>query len=80
MNTISTRMRAEEIEKIAGDRPVIFTNSYQDASEYSFYTGKFAHTLNNKDYRKNQYDLWDFEERVHGKEVLYVPHFLTPSY
>lgn len=74
-----TRMRAEEIEKIAGERPVIFTNSYQDASEYSFYTGKFALSLNNKDYRKNQYDIWDFEEQVHGKEILYVPHFLTPS-
>jgi hypothetical protein len=66
-----------EIEKLAGDRPVIFTNSYQNPSEYSFYTGKFAHSLNNKDYRKTQYDLWDFEERVHGMEVLYVPHYLT---
>lgn len=74
-----TRRWAEEIENIAGERPVVFTNSYQDASEYSFYTGKFAHSLNNKNYRKNQYDLWDFEERIHGKEILYVPHFLTPS-
>ena len=74
------KMRAEEIEKIAGERPVIFTNSYQDASEYSFYTGKFAHTLNNLSYRKNQYDLWDFEGYVHGKEILYVPHYLTDTY
>ena len=76
----NTKMWAEEIEKIAGERPVIFTNSYQDASEYSFYTGKFAHSLNNLSYRKTQYDLWDFEERVHGKEILYVPHYLTYSY
>ncbi len=75
----NTIKRVKEIEKIAGDRPVIFTNSYQNAAMYSFYTGNFAHSLNNKDYRKNQYDLWDFEEYVHGKEVLYVPHFLTPS-
>ena len=74
------KMRVREIEKIAGERPVIFTNSYQDASEYSFYTGKFAHTLNNLSYRKNQYDLWDFEEYVHGKEILYVPHYLTDTY
>ena len=74
-----TRRWAKEIENIAGERPVVFTNSYQNASEYTFYTGKFAHSLNNKNYRKNQYDLWDFEERVHGKEILYVPHFLTPS-
>jgi hypothetical protein len=75
----NTRKRAIEISKIAGDRPVVFTNSYQDASKYTFYTGKFAHTLNNLNYRKNQYDLWDFEEKIHGKEVLYVPHFMTDN-
>ena len=71
---------AKEIEMIAGDRPVVFTNSYQDPSEYTFYTGKFAHSLNNKDYRKTQYDLWSFEEKVHGREVLYVPHWLDDYY
>jgi len=71
---------AKEISLLAGSRPVIFTNSYQHPSVYTFYTGKFAHSLNNLAYRKTQYDLWDFEEKVHGKEVLYVPHFLTNSY
>jgi hypothetical protein len=68
---------ANEISKVAGDRPVVFTNSYQNPSEYTFYTGKFAHSLNNLNYRKTQYDLWNFEEKIHGKEVLYVPHYLT---
>src|SRR5450759_1861208 len=68
---------SKNIETLAGNRPVIFTNSYQRPSVYTFYTGKFAHSLNNLSYRKTQYDLWDFEEKVHGKEVLYVPHFLT---
>jgi hypothetical protein len=68
---------SKDIAGLAGDRPVVFTNSYQRPAVYTFYTGKFAHTLNNWLYRKNQYDLWDFEEKVHGKEVLYVPHFLT---
>jgi hypothetical protein len=71
---------ANEISRLAGSRPVIFTNSYQNPSEYTFYTGKFAHSLNNLSYRKTQYDLWDFEEKVHGKEVLYVPHYLTAYY
>ena len=73
----NTRKWANEISNLAGNRSVIFTNSYQNPSEYTFYTGKFATTLNNLNYRKTQYDLWDFEERVHGKEVLYVPHYLT---
>jgi hypothetical protein len=73
----NTRRWAKEISNLAGDRPVIFTNSYQDPSEYTFYTGKFAHSLDNLAYRKTQYDLWDFEERIHDKEVLYVPHYIT---
>jgi hypothetical protein len=71
---------SKDISLLAGNRPVIFTNSYQRASVYIFYTGKFAHTLDNLSYRKTQFDLWDFEERVHGKEVLYVPHFFTDYY
>lgn len=71
------KKRVEEIAKLAGDRPVVFTNSYQDPSVYTFYTGKFAHSLNNLNYRRTQYDLWDFEEKLHGKEVLYVPHWPT---
>jgi len=38
-----------------------------------FYTGKFAHTLDNMSYRKTQYDLWDFEERLPRQGSLYVP-------
>jgi hypothetical protein len=71
---------SRDISTLAGDRPVVFTNSYQRAAVYTFYTGKFAHTLDNLSYRKTQYDLWDFEEKVHGKEVLYVPHFFTEYY
>jgi hypothetical protein len=69
-----------DISLLAGDRPVVFTNSYQRPAIYTFYTGKFAHSLNNLNYRKTQYDLWDFEEKVHGKEVFYVPHYFTDYY
>jgi len=71
---------ANDISLLAGTRPVVFTNSYQHPSVYTFYTGKFAHSLDNLNYRKTQYDLWNFEEQLHGKEVLYVPHFLTDYY
>jgi hypothetical protein len=69
-----------DIDKLAGDRVVVFTNSYQRPAVFTFYTGKFAHTLDNLAYRKTQYDIWDFEERVHGKQVLYVPHFFSDYY
>ena len=76
----SKKQWSKEISALAGTRPVVFTNSYQHPSVYTFYTGKFAHSLNNLAYRKTQYDLWNFEEKVHGKEILYVPHYLTYSY
>jgi len=71
---------AKDISAVAGDLPVVFTGSYQRPSVYTFYTGKFAHSLNNLYYRKTQYDLWDFEEKVHGKEVLYVPSYFSDYY
>ncbi len=70
----------KDIDKLAEGRPVVFTNSYQRASVYTFYTGKFAYTLDNLSYRKTQYDIWPFEEEVHGKEVLYVPHYFSEYY
>jgi hypothetical protein len=76
----NNKPRMKEIQKLAGTRPVVFTNSYQDPSLYTFYTGNFAHSLNNKDYRKTQFDLWPFEEQIHGKEVLYLPHWLDDYY
>ena len=70
----------KDISALAGDRTVVFTNSYQRPSVYTFYTGKFAHELNNLNYRKTEYDIWDFEERVHGLKVLYVPHYFSDYY
>lgn len=71
---------AKDISALAGDRPVVFTNSYQRPSVYTFYTGKIAHSLDNLAYRKTEFDLWDYEEKVHGKEVLYVPHYFNDYY
>lgn len=64
---------AVSIEDVAGDRPVVFENSYRNASMYGFYTGKVAFSLNQVNYRKNQYSLDQSEERVRGKEVLFIP-------
>ena len=62
---------AAQVKKAAGGRPVVFRNSYQRASLYAFYTGLPVTSRNNIFYRKNQYDIWDFESRFQGQEVLY---------
>lgn len=56
----------------AGDLPVIFENSYRDVSKYAFYTGDRAYTFTDVKYRKNQFDIWNWEEKLHGRAVLMV--------
>ncbi len=64
---------ANELDSIAGNRQVVFVNSFQRPSKYTYYTGgKFATSLNNIYYRKNQFDLWPFEDSVQHKRVLLV--------
>jgi hypothetical protein len=63
---------SEQIGKVAGDRPVIFRNKYQHASIYWFYNKKPAFTRNDIRYRRNQYDLWNLEEDLQGKQVLFT--------
>ena len=61
------------IREAADGRPVVFTNSYQQASLYMFFTGDTAFSHNNKYYRKNQYDLMNLESGLQGRKVLYFP-------
>lgn len=63
---------SERISRKAGDKPVVFIGSYQNPSQYIFYTGKTAFSFNNALYRSNQYDLEGFEEELQGKEVLVI--------
>jgi len=69
---------AGEIKETAAGRKVVFTNKYQYPSKYTFYSGEFSHTLNNIYYRKNQYDLWNFEDSIQGKSVMLM-HSKTPT-
>lgn len=63
---------AASIKKQAGSMPVVFTNSYQRASKYWFYTGDTSFSLNTYKYRRNNYNFWPLEERIQGKTVLLV--------
>ncbi len=69
---------SKHIAALAGDTPVIFRNSYQRPSIYTFHTGKPATTLNSIYYRKNQYDYWPFEESFFGKEAILMTNVNDP--
>ena len=56
----------------AGDKPVLFKNSYQRASIYQFYSGHKASSLNEIRYRNNQYGLRGYREFREAKEVVLI--------
>lgn len=61
-----------ELKAKAGDLPILFMDSYRDPSKYSFYSGDEAYTLTDVYYRKNQFDLWDWEKVLHNQSVFVV--------
>lgn len=64
-------------EKSAGDR-VMFINSYSSASRYTYYTGEPAFSYNCYDYRKNQFDLWDYEKTYHKENIFFISGYAYP--
>lgn len=65
------------IQATAGTNPVVFENSYRNAPMYAFYTGETSYSLNNVNYRQNQYSIDNSEEAVQHKKVLYVSKYLN---
>jgi hypothetical protein len=53
----------------AGNLPVVFVNSYQQASKYWFYTGIPAFSMNSPYYRRNNYNMWPIEDSLIGRDV-----------
>ncbi|MCX6182019.1 MAG: glycosyltransferase family 39 protein [Bacteroidetes bacterium] len=60
------------VQKIAGDLPVVFFNTYQKPSKYYFYSGVPSFSLNSFWYRRNQFDKWPIQRDLQGKKVLLV--------
>jgi hypothetical protein len=57
----------EELKQKTAGLPVVFNNSYQRASKYSFYTGAMTYSLNKFDERRNNYNFWPMEDSLLGK-------------
>jgi len=68
------------VHSIAGDRPVCFMNSYQDPSLYMFYFPGKAHSIQNSEGGKNQYDWWNYNEFIHQKPFLFVASYDAPGF
>ena len=64
---------ANAIQKVAKDKPVVFTQSYSKATKYEFYTGCPAISFNYLRRRKDQFNIWDSEADLQGKTVMLDP-------
>jgi hypothetical protein len=66
---------SKELAAIAGNRPVFIPNNLREASLYSYYSGKLGVTLYNRPEKKSQYEMWNFEDSLQEKEVLFVAKY-----
>ena len=64
-----------ELEEKSGGIPIVFENSYRNASMFGFYSGIPSFTLNNIMFRKNQYSIDNSEMTFQGKRVAYVSRY-----
>lgn len=55
--------------------PVVFSNSYQRASKYWFYSGQPTYSSNQYRERKNNYNLWPLEDTMLGKPVYFLDKY-----
>lgn len=61
---------ASEIKNISEGKPVVFIDTYQQASKYAYYIREPSYSYNSVYYRKNQYDLWNVENELQNKDVV----------
>ncbi|MEI9909614.1 MAG: hypothetical protein WDO71_08025 [Bacteroidota bacterium] len=56
--------------------PVVFSNSYQRASKYWFYSGQTTYSQNWYRERRNNYNFWPIEDSLLGKPVYFLDKHL----
>ncbi|OSZ81311.1 hypothetical protein CAP36_08770 [Chitinophagaceae bacterium IBVUCB2] len=52
--------------------PVVFSNSYQRASKYWFYSGQITYSQNWLGEHRNNYNFWPVEDSLLGKSVYFM--------
>ena len=62
------------VEQVAGDSPMVYQGSFQQAALYHYFTGKESSPLQSYYDRMTQYDLWQFDKAWIGKPVFVCGH------
>lgn len=68
----NNKVVAKALAEKTGDLPVVFSNSYQRASLFWFYSGKPSHSHNPYWDRRNNYDFWPTESNLIGKSIFFA--------
>ncbi|MBC8046124.1 MAG: glycosyltransferase family 39 protein [Fimbriimonadaceae bacterium] len=66
---------AKQVQEAASGKSVIFVDSYQKASKYTWFTGEASYSLNNVYYHRSQYEYWDIEKTFQGKDAIIIMNF-----
>lgn len=66
-----------DIGQYCGDTPAVFTTSFQDPSLYTFYNGKEATVISSFYSRRTQFDLWQSDLALQGKQVCLIGEAVT---
>ena len=69
-----------ELEKKARNCPVIFTNSYQYASLFWFYSGKPSHEIQYYTSKRTNFNLWHTDLDLMGKPVFFATREKSSPY
>jgi hypothetical protein len=73
------RKWVNELSSHAGNRAVVFENSYMRAAKFHFYSGRPSLSINNLFYRKSEYSFDPVEDRFRGRTVHYVSPYLKDA-
>lgn len=74
------RQKMQALHELVGERLVCFMNSYQSPSLYMFYTPGIAHSINNTEGGKNQYDFWNYADSVNRKPCMVIASYEHPDF
>ena len=65
----------QEMRQKTNGLPIVFSNSYQRASKYWFYSGQMTLSQNLYRGRRNNYNFWPVEDSMLGKQVYFMDKY-----
>ena len=62
----------QQMKQLTKGLPIVFSNSYQRASKYWFYSGQMTYSQNDVAEHRNNYNFWPIEGEMIGKPVYFL--------